>query len=739
MSSPEQVHQTGTGQTQPTVQQQAAIRESYASQGQSVGLATVVSENPALAAQAYAGINQPSPTLQQSPSTQPQAQQNQPTSESAADYYKSLQAQQAEYIHVVRNAENPPYSRGRVQQLETGFSRAQPRGAQIAQNQIVTQGIVSGQQDILSQPETQVGLISPAAFAKLSANQQASYLQTTGTKISTQESQLQNEISSLQVQESSYAASPTLQSYGRITGQSQEINTRLAAFNANVEIYNQEVQTFNASQGAKQAQQNNFSLRNPLEAKTALGGLEIFGGDIQNFFAGSATGYANLAKSIQTQANKAPPVTRTFETIGAGLAYEGAGFVQSLAGISGRYGNVPVNPATVTGFGVGVGTQFYLGGEAFKSFEAVTGISNLSRAGQIAVRATYGSAIGAGQSAVSSQNPLIGAGLGAASFGVGPEVVGFLKPLASRGVSYLGGKASSALDTLYERAFLQTGLAKPQIGDQEFLSQLASQYQTENFAATARSIYEQTGRGVNAYTYNPPEYRSFNTPIQNPYESLGGETSIEDFNRAIGNFKPSPTETRPSTTENVSKEGTVTLQRTVEQQQALDQVLKEQEAFIQQSQQQYFLDLALLQRARQRQKFENVYATLQYPNQELKVSPQTQTSFKFGQSDLVGFKQGFKQDFTPLQSQAFKFQYQSQQIGLSQEQGFKQITAQKELVAPKLQFQQLQLYREQGKFLFPELRTKKKRRGKKPKKKRSYKEFTNIPNLREFYLEKVKG
>lgn len=102
----------------------------------------------------------------------------------------------------------------------------------------------------------------------------------------------------------------------------------------------------------------NYSLKNPLAAGSVWGGLTTLGGDVQNFFAGSAQGYANLAGEIQSNANaQSNPAARLGGTLLAGLGYTASGFEQSFAITVGKPAGIPLNFATFTGGLLGVGTQ----------------------------------------------------------------------------------------------------------------------------------------------------------------------------------------------------------------------------------------------------------------------------------------------------------------------------------------------------------------------------------------------
>ena len=337
----------------------------------------------------------------------------------------------------------------------------------------------------------------------------------------------------------------------------------------------------------------------------------------------------------------------------------------------------------------------------------------MARPAQIAARLAYGAAIGAGTSVVGGGNILVGAGLGAAGFGVAPEIIGFARPLISR----LGLSARSAIDSLYERVALRTGLVQPSVamGERDFMQSLINQYVAENRAATARAIFEQTGRGGNAYTYNPPEYRSFNTGIRNPYEGINEQITPEDINRALGS-SARESFTRENYPENVSREGTVTIQRQ-DQVQAVKEIQQETERFIQQSRQEYFANLAQLQRPRQRVRTEETFQTLQFPSESLQPRLSTELAPRLGLREFQTTDLAFRTDF------AVKQVSQSQEISTSQVQIQKQLERQIEL--SRVQELEVQISEVAQRGILLNLPQARKRKLKKRRKvsKRKYKEF----------------
>lgn len=189
-----------------------------------------------------------------------------------------------------------------------------------------------------------------------------------------------------------------------------------------------------------QTVEQQFPIRNPLTAQTLLGGFQILGSDVQNLFAGAATNLSTRAQQTQTQnlTRTAPNTPQRF--IGAlppAFEFEAAGFYQSIGLVTGKFGNVQTNIASEAGFGVGVGAQAVIGGEAYAGLKSALGITTLGRS--IAFGSTTFAGLNAGLTAAQGGSPiqvLESTGIGAALGGGSEALAGIIRPLSRSTVSF---------------------------------------------------------------------------------------------------------------------------------------------------------------------------------------------------------------------------------------------------------------------------------------------------------------
>jgi hypothetical protein len=198
--------------------------------------------------------------------------------------------------------------------------------------------------------------------------------------------------------------------------------TSQASYQSYLQAYNQytvDIQNFYKNAPSGPPLSVSYALKNPFAAKSFLGGLMTIGEDVQNTLARSALGWSQMAQDIQASANQQKnPVVSAIETFGAGLAYEGSGFVESLAITAGKPASgVPWNPATVAGGLIGFGIQAYFGGEAIGAAKGALGISSLR--GGIAFSGGAFGGLSAATTAAQGGSPVQIAESGLAGFGTG--------------------------------------------------------------------------------------------------------------------------------------------------------------------------------------------------------------------------------------------------------------------------------------------------------------------------------